>query len=406
MSSVAACTIVSKNYLAYARTLSNSFKKQHPDTPFYVLLVDEMGDFKLDMAQETFELFEVRSIGIKNFQKISFRFNILELNTNVKPGFLKFLMEKKGHQKVFYFDPDIMIMSSLQSMFDSLDAHQILLTPHANAPVSDGKRPSEQDFLSSGAFNLGYVGVKNTPNGMAFLDWWADRCLTLGFQEIRAGLFVDQKWCNLAPCFFDEVGIIKHPGWNMAYWNLHERKLAKKGDDYQVNSQYPLMFFHFSGVAINDGDRISKHTDRYDLVSRPELKELFVQYRDLLVKNGMNEFKKLPYKYGIFSNGKTVTQLARSLYAANEDLIPDADPFDTSGRTYAWCQASGLMGKPDTSGQYTAANFKPKDWRVRAINFAFRTSLRVLGADKYTVLMKYLSYITILRNQNIIYRFK
>ena len=39
----ASWTIVSKNYLAYARTLCDSFKRFNPDMPFYVLLVDELG---------------------------------------------------------------------------------------------------------------------------------------------------------------------------------------------------------------------------------------------------------------------------------------------------------------------------------------------------------------------------
>lgn len=344
MAGIAGCTIVSRNYLAYARTLSNSFKQFHPEISFYVLLVDELGDLKIDLKEESFELIEVRTIGVKDFQRVAFRFSILELNTNVKPSFLKFLMENKGHSKVLYFDPDIMITRNVKPVFDSLDQYQIVLTPHTVVPILDNLRPSEQDMLSTGAYNLGFIGVKNTPNGLTFLDWWADRCLTLGFSEIRTGLFVDQKWCNLVPCFFDGVGIIKDLGWNMAYWNLHERSLIKKGDRWVVNDKEPLLFFHFSGVGVNDGDKISKHTNRYDLNTRPELREIFELYRSLLVKNGMNELKNMPYKYGFFTTGETVTQLARSLYAANEKRIRDVDPFSASSQTYQWCRRVGLIG--------------------------------------------------------------
>ena len=39
---LAACTIVSKNYLPFARVLARSFRAQHPEAPFFVLLVDRV----------------------------------------------------------------------------------------------------------------------------------------------------------------------------------------------------------------------------------------------------------------------------------------------------------------------------------------------------------------------------
>jgi hypothetical protein len=33
----------------------------------------------------------------------------------------------------------------------------------------------------------------------------------------------------------------------------------------------------------------------------------------------------------------------------------------------------------------------------------FRLALRILGADRYTVLLKYLSYVSILRNQRDVF---
>jgi hypothetical protein len=41
----AVCTIVAKNYLAYARTLMKSLRLRHPDLALYVLFVDDVADF-------------------------------------------------------------------------------------------------------------------------------------------------------------------------------------------------------------------------------------------------------------------------------------------------------------------------------------------------------------------------
>lgn len=406
MIATAGCTIVSKNYLAYARTLCSSFKRFNPEMPFYVLLVDELVDVEFDVKSEPYELIEARSIGIENFKRAAFRFNILELNTNVKPSFLKFLIQERSVRRILYFDPDILVTSSLKPVFDTLDQNQIILTPHCVSPIeTDGLRPNEQDFLSSGVFNLGFIGVKNTPDALVFLDWWAQRCLALGFSEIRSGLFVDQKWCNFIPCFFNDVGIIKDPGWNMAYWNLHERVLSKRGNEWMVNQQSPLIFYHFSGIAINETDQISRHTSRYDLNSRADLRAIFDEYRTLLRNNGMDGFKTLPYKYGTFLNGEPITQLARSLFAANENSIRESDPFSASGEVYRWCKQGGFLGGSDSSAAYTSLTFKPKDWRVRLINAVLRLSLYILGVERYLLLMKYMSFIAILRNQAIVHKF-
>ena len=404
MIATAGCTIVSKNYLAYAKTLCDSFKRFNPDAPFYVLLVDELEDANLDLNAERYELIEAKSIGIHNFKRIAFRFDILELNTNVKPSFLKFLMRDRSVQRLLYLDPDILIASSLQPVFDLLDESQILLTPHCLTPITDNLRPSEQDFLAVGVFNLGFIGVKDTLETGRFLDWWEQRCLTLGFSEMRTGLFVDQKWCNLAPCLFDGVEIIKNAGWNMAYWNLHERMLSKQAGLWVVNGKIPLLFFHFSGVAMSERDQISRHQNRFDLNSRPDLKEIFGSYRDLLLSNGMNDFGKLPYKYGKFSNGKPITRLARSLFAANENDFLGSDPFDASGDVYLWCKRKGILEGNDESANFNSRTYKPSDWRVRLINTGLRLLLRILNAGRYTMLMKYLSHITVLRNQGGIHK--
>jgi len=41
-SSMAACTIVSRNYLSHARILAESFARHEPDGRFYLLVVDRL----------------------------------------------------------------------------------------------------------------------------------------------------------------------------------------------------------------------------------------------------------------------------------------------------------------------------------------------------------------------------
>ncbi len=84
-------------------------------------------------------------------------------------------------------------------------------------------------------------------------------------------LFVDQKWIDFAPCFFTSIGLLKHEGCNVAYWNLHERYIFGTNGNWIVNNRDPLVFYHFSGIRVDGGDQISKHMEAFNLSSRPDL---------------------------------------------------------------------------------------------------------------------------------------
>jgi len=390
-----ACTIVSLNYLHYARALCRSFLRHHPDGKFYVLLVDRLPkDF--DLSSEEFYLVLVDELGVPNFDSVAFKYDIMELNTNVKPTLLKVLFSQ-GVEQIVYLDPDIFIYRPLDSVFGALADHAIALTPHILSPDQD---LAEQVLLSSGVFNLGFVAVKKCPEAVRFLDWWEARCLGLAYDEQRTGLFVDQKWVNFVPCLFDSVCVLRTPGCNMAYWNLHERQLSLERGMLLVNREIPLEFYHFSGISVEGGERISKYTDRFTLTTRPDLRGIFEEYRAELVKNGSREaHTAADYVFGSFDNGQYINRLTRSLYAANLANYLGENPFSSSSKFYQWAKSAGIFGDRDTANTYTQRSYSKREPRLRMIHALLRGALRVLGADRYTVLLRYLSYISILRNQ-------
>jgi hypothetical protein len=392
----AACTIISLNYLSYARTLCDSFLRFHPGCKFYVLLVDRLPE-EFDRLSERFEIVTVEELDIRNFSSVAFKYDILELNTNVKPTFLKALLARNIDQLV-YLDPDIFVYRALDSVFDALAKCSIVLTPHTLCPIPDDGR-SEQILLSSGVFNLGFIAVNKCAETGRFLSWWENRCLNLAFNEQREGLFVDQKWINLVPCFFDSVRILKNPGCNMAYWNLHERRLSQDGGVWMVNQCTPLEFFHFSGISVDGGEQISKFTDRFNLTDRPDLRPIYEDYRAQLIDHGFRISYSGKYAFGVFDNGQYINRLTRSIYAANLEKYSDENPFSSSSRFYEWAKAARLFSARDTANSYTKKSYSKTDSRLRVLHAILRLALRILGADGYTVLLKYLSYISILRNQ-------
>jgi hypothetical protein len=170
-----------------------------------------------------------------------------------------------------------------------------------------------------------------------------------------------------------------------------------------VNDTEKLTFFHFSGISVDGGNRISKHTDQFDLASRPDLVELFALYRERLIANGIRDVAKHAYGFGSYSNGALVNKLQRAAFAANLDRFGKTNPFDVAGPFYEWATKRHLRAAQDSIGSYSRKAYNKADRRVRIVNNMMRWVLRLIGADRYTVLMKYLEYASLLRNQRDVY---
>lgn len=392
-----ACTIVSPNYLPYARTLAKSYTDQHPGSFFSVLIVADIQD-KAAFNTEPFNVVFLDEIGLKDIPALAMRYDILELNTNVKPTFMKYLLRQKALQKLIYLDPDIYVYRALEPIFDLLESNDVVLIPHITSPIEGNLIPSEQSFLQFGTYNLGFLAVRSGAKADALLSWWEIRCIEQAFNELQTGLFVDQKWMNLAPALFDGVAQCKHPGCNMAYWNLHERTLEERGYLHFVNGSYDLCFYHFSGIVVDDPNSLSKHTHRFTLANRPDLGAIFANYKREVLGQRNDRTDKIPYGFDRFSDGTAVTLLARRIFAAHGNTF-FGNPFKHGGPFYAFAISQGLIRRNPPALSISKRKFNPKDKRVKVMNRLFRLALGLLGPYRYELLMKYLAHISVLRNQ-------
>ncbi len=321
-----ACTIVAKNYLAYARVLARSFLAHHPEGRFVVLLVDRV-DGCFDPEQEPFDVIEVEQLdNVPELRQFLFKYRLLELATAVKPYLLERLFDD-GAERVIYLDPDIWVLRPLVPVLEGLDRGVAVLTPHIDRPLDDGDAPGELTLLRAGLYNLGFVGLRASAETGRLLAWWQERLFDRCVDRVDLGLFVDQKWMDLAPLLFDGVAVLKQPGLNVAYWNLAHRVVTWAGDGDEaveppVDTRYlangePLYFFHFSGLDPERLDGVSKHQDRFrlaDLDARGEAGEIIRRYAARVLAEGHGDCRRWPYAFSRFDNGVQVPDLARSLF--------------------------------------------------------------------------------------------
>ena len=166
-------------------------------------------------------------------------------------------------------------------------------------------RLRELAFLNSGVYNLGFLAVKRSKTATDFLRWWAERLYEKAYIDFLHGLFTDQIWINLVPLYYDGVVIMKDIGYNVAYWNFHERFIKKIGDEFYVISnekKNQLVFFHFSGYSPLFGNVISKYQNRFSFEEREDLLELFGVYKNRLLKNGHEKYVGLKCFYVEYRN--------------------------------------------------------------------------------------------------------
>lgn len=292
-----AFTICSNNYLAQAKTLGDSFLEYHPDWKFIIGLCDEF-DSSFDYSIfDKFKIIKVKDINVPEFKHLVQQYNIIELNTAVKPTFFKHIFTNYNANKLIYIDPDILVTSYFEEVISILDTKDIVLTPHICSPIDDEYAPTDYHTLRGGIYNLGFIALARYDKIKDFIQWWHERVSKYGYCDFSNTMFYDQLWINYVPAMWDDYYIMKHLGYNMANWNLHERMLTEKNNRFFVNNEVPLRFFHFSGYKYNNPNSIASYLTRYDFESRPDLKNLFFKYHNLLNNNNIEQISKLNVYY-------------------------------------------------------------------------------------------------------------
>ncbi len=343
------------SYLDRARVFAQSLRQVHPDWHICAVVTDvpPEGASQSDLLSEFDSIVTAQDLledemGA-HFSGWLFCHNIVEACTAVKGRALAHLLAKPDAEKVFFFDPDIAIFDTLTPLAEALDSSEILLTPHQLDPeprenaVAIGD--NEIASLKWGTYNLGFVGVANTPGGegLRFAKWWGDRLLDWCEDNLPKGLFTDQKWCDLVPSFFDDVHVLRDPGCNVASWNLSQRHLTfNDAGDITVNDA-PLRFFHFTKLG-PVGDQMTR---RY-AHDNPEVLEVWAWYKRAVAKARVSVVPNRYWHYGTFTNGRRIPDDVRRLYRDRVDLqAAFHDPFNAEAGFFEWLVAEGHLTDAD-----------------------------------------------------------
>ena len=391
-------TIIAQNYIGYAMTLGKSLRKSNPELDFFIYFADGISiEIEKLLNEYNFHGIDVLKMNARDtLLQMAFYYDVTEYCTSVKPFVISELMDK-GYKTVTYIDPDIYVYGSLVStVIADLEHSNIVLTPHICSPIQDNYEPKEQVHLYSGTYNLGFIAIKNNTVSKSFVDWWIDKCHESCFADPINGLFVDQKWINLVPGMFEGVHISRHLGLNIAYWNLHERKVV----DGKINNQHDLIFFHFSGFVTKDINCISKYQNRYTLEDRDDLYPYFENYKNEF-DSVVSRLPTLPmYKFLKYSTGAKISLLARRFYFWNKDTMEN--PLLNEKAEQIFLLALKKNGINEEMQDTSISEPSKINRTARIINTVLRLLQQIIGPNKYLSLCRYFGYLSSINNQKFL----
>lgn len=323
-----AFTIVAKNYIGLAQILERSIRRHDNELDFYIVVVDEIeSELRQELPDNIVVAREQLGVAATLWSDMSFRYNLTEFCTSIKPVAFRYLFVEQGYEKCVYLDPDIYFFDRIGKIYEILDHCEILLTPHLTRIELDFSGDySERGIMQTGVFNLGFCGLKRGESSLRMLNWWYDRLVTQCFNDLARGLFTDQKWMDLMPCYFsDQLKVDRSLGMNVAPWNFHERQIVQLDSksygvcyrDQEQSPIMPLIFVHYSGFnyrKLQAGSIEQKNVEgakRYDdidLIMNIYTEELQNQ------REVFDHFITQKYSYNYFVNGESITSFHRKLY--------------------------------------------------------------------------------------------
>jgi hypothetical protein len=340
----------------------DSFKRYHPAARVFVCLVDrptkEMPPLDIPAT-----IFFADELSLPGGRRFLFKYDAFELCCALKPFAMSHILRQQNVNRLLYLDSDILVLNSfLDDLEPAWAKHSVLLTPHLVQLPSGMEAEFQRSLAQHGAYNGGFIAVNKSAETDRFLDCWANLLDAHCTFDPMNSIYVDQRWLDLLTASSAAVGVLRDPGLNVAYWNLHERNLTlDDGQMWRANGEV-LKFFHFSGF------------DRNKLTTKVECNEVAAlrlarEYGELLDQANDLGFRNFGYGWDFYSDGKPIKSAHRDLILSDCAEFRDfKDPFSLPS-LLAWdeIEKAGALHEPVRLSQrfLEQQTNSPTLWRLR-----------------------------------------
>lgn len=325
------CTISTADHLPKAACLARSLFQTQPDHRFLLCLVERDDSAVRALGYSFLDVVLASNLGISNFESFIFRHVAFEACMAVKADVLFWAMVNYPQEDLFvYLDADTFVYSRFEELESVLSRSAIVLTPHHvdDEVTLEAVWDQMSRTLACGTFNSGFLALQRSEIAEEFLEWWSRKLRAYCYRDASHGLYYEQKWLDLALGYFD-VTIFREPGYNVANWNISQRRVTACQDHtgYIVNGK-PLRFFHFSMV---DSGRDMLYLTKYASPNSAvfELRDRYTRAVEGVTRAG--NLSQMPWSYESFASGERIAVEVRTFFRSEARLRKVfSNPFDES----------------------------------------------------------------------------
>ncbi len=170
-----------------------------------------------------------------------------------------------------YLDADLYFFSSPQPIYEEIGAASVAITPH--------RFPASLAHLERyGKFNVGWVSFRHDATGQSCAADWAAKCAEWCFNLLEADRYADQKYLDAWTEKFPGTLSLKHPGINVAPWNVKDCTVTAGKQGLRINRR-PLIFYHFHALTHLGCQLYDPGLHKYDATLTPGLrKHIYLPY--------------------------------------------------------------------------------------------------------------------------------
>jgi hypothetical protein len=318
------CTIASLSHLYRAKVLAVSLKIHYPDAKFVFVLVEKTIELDEHSHLCFDEVVLAQDIGVDQFTTWMFRYDVNEAACALKGELLAYMLRRfPDEQHIVYLDSDMKLYSRFIEVEQALVQHAIVLTPH-----STGKPTASSEMF--GIYNTGFLAIRRSPEALQFVDWWREKLRYGCYVDKANKVFLDQAWLNEIPSYIPTYSL-NHPGYNVAFWNLHEkeRRLKVASDGSLLVGGLPLRCFHFSQLFRS----LAEYVHRFKHQGATIVKTLYHDYVIECELTGVKSLSDRAWSYDCYHDGCKIKKIARIHFRQNPVIaLTCEDPFAGYGR--------------------------------------------------------------------------
>ena len=274
------CTYFDHNYLSRGLALYHSLLRHAPGARLWVLCLSEACHRVLALLDlpglvlvrlADFEAADPEVAATKSTR------STVEYYFTCTPAWMLHVADREPDAEwITYLDGDLYFFASPEAVYSELGSAAVAIIPHRYAPNLTKRRVF-------GTYNVGWVGARNEPDGIAVIKWWRQRCIEWCHDYVDGDRYADQGYLDSFSRLSTRVKAVENVGANLAPWNIANYRIDFRDGLVTIDAIHPLIFFHFQGLRkgllwfIFNSHRIfgapfSRHTREH--IYRPYVDEL------------------------------------------------------------------------------------------------------------------------------------